>query len=135
MRGYDLRRDVAAGNWPVSRARALLLIGLLTATACGSNAESEANRSVSTSDGTLATTDQAEVTTDGTLATTDRTVVTTDQAEATTSDTQSGAQDTIDLGSGVPEALRFRAPLVGGGEIDMSMLADRPVVLWFWAPY
>lgn len=128
MRGYDLRRDVAAGNWPVSRVRALLLIGLLTATACGSNAESEANRTVSTSDGTLAPTDQTVATTDGTLAT-------TDQAVATTSDTQSGAQDTIDLGSGVPEALRFRAPLVGGGEIDMSTLADRPVVLWFWAPY
>jgi hypothetical protein len=35
----------------------------------------------------------------------------------------------------VPDALRFRAPLVGGGEIDMSTLAGRPVVLWFWAPY
>ena len=35
----------------------------------------------------------------------------------------------------VPEALRFRAPLVGGGEIDMSTLAGKPVVLWFWAPY
>jgi hypothetical protein len=37
--------------------------------------------------------------------------------------------------SEVPAALRFRAPLVGGGEVDMSTLADRPVVLWFWAPY
>jgi hypothetical protein len=37
--------------------------------------------------------------------------------------------------SEVPAALRFRAPLVGGGEIDMATLADQPVVLWFWAPY
>ena len=35
----------------------------------------------------------------------------------------------------VPDALRFRAPLVGGGEIDVSTLAGKPVVFWFWAPY
>jgi hypothetical protein len=35
----------------------------------------------------------------------------------------------------VPEALRFRASRVGGGEIDMSTLAGKPVVMWFWAPY
>jgi hypothetical protein len=35
----------------------------------------------------------------------------------------------------VPDALRFRAPLVGGGEVDLSTFAGRPVVLWFWAPY
>ena len=35
----------------------------------------------------------------------------------------------------VAEALRFRAPLVGGGEIDLSTLAGQPVVMWFWAPY
>ena len=89
------------------------MIGLLTATACGSNADSEA---------------------DQTVATTDQAVTTTDQA-VTTTDARSDAQDTISQDSGVPEALRFRAPLVGGGEIDMSTLADKPVVLWFWAPY
>ena len=34
----------------------------------------------------------------------------------------------------VPEALQFVAPLVGGGEIDAATLADKPTVLWFWAP-
>jgi hypothetical protein len=47
---------------------------------------------------------------------------------------------TVGEPSGVPspdvaEALRFRAPLVGGGEIDLSTLAGQPVVMWFWAPY
>lgn len=111
----------------LTRDRALLVIGLLTATACGSNAGSEANRTAATSDRTAATSDE-------TVATSDRTVATTDQAVAT-SDARPGAQDTVAQGSGVPEALRFRAPLVGGGEIDMSTLADKPVVLWFWAPY
>lgn len=35
---------------------------------------------------------------------------------------------------GVPEALNFRAPLVGGGEFDGAAMAGKPVVLWFWAP-
>jgi hypothetical protein len=33
-----------------------------------------------------------------------------------------------------PEALRFTAPLVGGGMLDASTLADKPTVFWFWAP-
>ena len=33
-----------------------------------------------------------------------------------------------------PEALRFTAPLVGGGELDVATLADKPTVFWFWAP-
>ena len=35
----------------------------------------------------------------------------------------------------VPEALGFTAPLVGGGEIELTTLAGRPVLLWFWAPW
>ena len=35
----------------------------------------------------------------------------------------------------VPEALEFAAPLVGGGEIELTTLAGRPVLLWFWAPW
>lgn len=35
---------------------------------------------------------------------------------------------------GVPDALNFRAPLVGGGEFDGAALAGKPVALWFWAP-
>jgi peroxiredoxin len=34
----------------------------------------------------------------------------------------------------VPEALRFTAPLVGGGEFDGSAVAGRPIAFWFWAP-
>ena len=35
----------------------------------------------------------------------------------------------------VPDALRFTAPLVGGGEIDAAAYAGQPVLFWFWAPY
>jgi len=34
-----------------------------------------------------------------------------------------------------PDALRFTAPLVGGGEVDLAGYAGQPVLLWFWAPY
>lgn len=34
----------------------------------------------------------------------------------------------------VPEALRFSAPAVGGGTLDMSTYAGRTVAFWFWAP-
>jgi hypothetical protein len=34
-----------------------------------------------------------------------------------------------------PEALQFTAPLVGGGEIDLTAGFDnKPTVFWFWAP-
>jgi len=33
-----------------------------------------------------------------------------------------------------PDVLRFSAPIVGGGELDGSTLAGRPVAFWFWAP-
>lgn len=31
--------------------------------------------------------------------------------------------------------LDIAAPLVGGGSLDLSTLGDRPVLLWFWAPF
>ncbi len=34
-----------------------------------------------------------------------------------------------------PEILRISAPLVGGGELDLATVADRPLLLWFWAPF
>jgi hypothetical protein len=35
----------------------------------------------------------------------------------------------------VPAALQFRAPLVGGGEIDLAAgFTGLPTVFWFWAP-
>ncbi|MFM2076479.1 MAG: hypothetical protein RJA49_369 [Actinomycetota bacterium] len=36
--------------------------------------------------------------------------------------------------SSAPEALRFDAPLVGGGSLDFRSLAGTTVALWFWAP-
>ena len=83
----------------LNRGRPVLLIGLLIASACGSDTASDTQQ------------------TDAPPA-----------VATTTAPPGSPAQD-------VPEALRFRAPLVGGGEIDASTLAGKPVVLWFWAPY
>lgn len=33
-----------------------------------------------------------------------------------------------------PDALRFTAPLVGGGTLDLATYAGSTVVFWFWAP-
>ncbi|HEX4983866.1 MAG TPA: hypothetical protein VFV63_19325 [Ilumatobacteraceae bacterium] len=58
-----------------------------------------------------------------------------DDDDAAASQTADPTVTTSREQSEVPAALRFRAPLVGGGEIDMSTLAGKPVVMWFWAPY
>ena len=44
------------------------------------------------------------------------------------------AAPTASSGRGVPESLAFSAPRVGGGTVDMSDYAGKPVLLWFWAP-
>ena len=85
----------------LTRLRSLLIITVLIGTGCGSNADYD---------------DDDDDTAAGQTA---------DPAVATT-DTPSGAQATIAQDTDVPEALRFRAPLVGGGEIDMSTLAGMP---------
>jgi hypothetical protein len=36
--------------------------------------------------------------------------------------------------AGVPQSLAFSAPRVGGGTVDLSDYAGKPVLLWFWAP-
>ncbi len=46
-----------------------------------------------------------------------------------------GVAQTTGTPANVPEALKFSAPLVGGGEIELTTLAGRPVLLWFWAPW
>jgi hypothetical protein len=60
-------------------------------------------------------------------------------ATTAVSATQATATPESDAGAGVvgdvPDALRFTAPLVGGGDIEMAALAGRPVLLWFWAPW
>jgi hypothetical protein len=43
--------------------------------------------------------------------------------------------DTTGAAPAVPAAFDVRAPLVGGGEIDLAERAGSPLVLWFWAPY
>jgi hypothetical protein len=52
---------------------------------------------------------------------------------ATAAAATGGAQ--VTAGAGAPDALRFTAPLVGGGEVDLAGYAAQPVLLWFWAPY
>jgi hypothetical protein len=87
-----------------------LTIGLLSGTACGSNTDSVA----------------------GTGA--DQTVNETVNENVIENVASPDEQPSAPI-EGVPDALRFRAPRVGGGEIDMSTLAGKPVVMWFWAPY
>lgn len=43
--------------------------------------------------------------------------------------------DSAVVPSDAPEALQFSSPLVGGGDIELTTLAGRPVLLWFWAPW
>ncbi len=46
--------------------------------------------------------------------------------------TSAGA--TVVADASAPSALQFSAPAVGGGAIDFTQFAGKPVVLWFWAP-
>lgn len=45
-----------------------------------------------------------------------------------------GAAATVASNGSAPAALQFSAPAVGGGAIDFTQFAGKPVVLWFWAP-
>jgi hypothetical protein len=113
----------------LTRLRSLVAITLLIGTGCGSNAgydDDDGAVASPTADPTVAPTDARSGAQD---------TIAQDTIAQDTIAQDTIAQDTIAQGSGVPEALRFQAPLVGGGEIDMSTLADQPVVLWFWAPY
>ena len=60
-----------------------------------------------------------------------------DRPPAASAPTPSGAASGApSAGPGsVPAALRFTAPLVGGGQFDGASLAGRPAVLWFWAAW
>ncbi len=44
------------------------------------------------------------------------------------------ASPTTVADAAAPEALRFVAPSVGGGTLDLSTYAGRTVAFWFWAP-
>ncbi|MEV1091194.1 redoxin domain-containing protein [Streptomyces microflavus] len=47
----------------------------------------------------------------------------------------SAASGDTTAGSVVPQALRFTATTVDGKPFDAKTLADKPTVLWFWAPW
>lgn len=38
-------------------------------------------------------------------------------------------------GPTAPEILKWSAPLIGGGTINMADFTGQQVLLWFWAPY
>lgn len=54
--------------------------------------------------------------------------------EPTTAPAPTEAPTTTQAPVAVPEALRFTAPLVGGGTFDGAAAAGKPTVFWFWAP-
>lgn len=62
-------------------------------------------------------------------------------SDTTNGDTTADVVDDVastDSGAAViaaPAALQFSAPLVGGDDIELTTLAGRPVLLWFWAPW
>lgn len=59
-----------------------------------------------------------------------------DEAPAPETPADDTPADEAPAGTGAaPEILRFSAPLVGGGELDLAAFGDRPVLLWFWAPF
>jgi hypothetical protein len=49
-------------------------------------------------------------------------------------ESSTGTQPAGTAAATAPEVLRFTTPIVGGGELDGSSLAGRPVAFWFWAP-
>jgi hypothetical protein len=60
--------------------------------------------------------------------------------DAVTDTTAAPAATVPDASGGVvpedaPAILQFSAPLIGGGDIELTTLAGRPVLLWFWAPW
>jgi hypothetical protein len=94
------------------------LTGILVA--CGGSA---------TPDAQTAATSQAAATSD---ATSDAPATTVGSQADPTAPAASAADEAPAL---VPEALQFTAPLLGGGDIELTTLAGRPVLLWFWAPW
>lgn len=63
----------------------------------------------------------------------DDTQVTSDDT-GTDTDTDNGS-DEAEFVPSAPEILQVTAPLIGGGELDLATLADRPLLLWFWSPF
>ena len=51
----------------------------------------------------------------------------------TASDSGDSSRPTMDAANAA--MLDQTAALIGGGELDLGTLTDRPVLLWFWAPF
>ena len=109
---------------PIRRG-AVVAVGVsllfVAATACSSDSDGPTAESPQTAAGTpAASTEAATPNADGT------------QAPSTE---PSGTEPAATVATAaVPEALRFTAPLVGGGTFDGAAIAGRPTVFWFWAP-
>jgi len=103
---------------------------VLVASACSSTDDGDSAavpQTAATSDPTPAPDTDPAATTPPTDPTTRPTP--TDGADAGTAAPDVATPDVV-----VPEALRFTAPLVGGGEFDGAASAGKPTVFWFWAP-
>lgn len=51
---------------------------------------------------------------------------------------RSGTDETTTAGSiapALPPVWQLTGPSIDGGTIDLAELSDRPVLLWFWAPF
>ena len=128
------RLPVAAGSIAAS-------VLLLAATACSSSSDDSTGASlpsVETAVETAVETTVEATAVDATEPTGDasqRTDAPSGTTEATIPDgTDSDDPSTTEVAVVVPEALRFTAPLVGGGTFDGAAVAGKPTVFWFWAP-
>lgn len=100
-------------------SRRLAVLAAFGLAACGAGDASPTAGEVPVAPATDATpTDDVTVQADGETAATD---------PAPSANGESGSAT-------IPAALRFSAPLVGGGQLDAGDLADKPTVFWFWSP-
>jgi hypothetical protein len=110
---------------------------LMAVAACSS--ASDDTTAESAPDSATETSVETSESTDGETATTAAPSETTaapvpDDSDDTGTDTGDENPPTTEAAVVVPEALRFTAPLVGGGTFDGAAVAGKPTVFWFWAP-
>ncbi len=57
-------------------------------------------------------------------------------AAAPPTSAESSADSSREPSTGAPsELLMFKAPAIGGGQVDAAVFQGRPTLLWFWAPW
>lgn len=125
-----------------SRAVAALCAGALTISACGGT-DDDSSSNPSPDPASAATTVATEPPTETPAPDSGAPVTDTPTTDAPVGDapaTSSPASTDPDpaaagIALDVPEILQVSAPLVGGGGIDLADYADRPLLLWFWAPF